>query len=166
MQKADFWIERLQLQAHPEGGYYRETYRSPETLDFSGPGPFSGPRCPATVIYYLLKAGQRSRLHRIRSDEHWFFHDGSALTVYMFPENGDPSAFTLGLSCENGHTLQGTVPAGCWFGASIENPGQESYALVSCVVAPGFEFSDLTFAPKKELLGKFPEHGTIIEMLT
>lgn len=166
MRKADFWIDRLQLQEHPEGGYYRETYRSPGSCDFSGTSPFSGSRSWATVIYYLLGTGERSRLHRICSDEHWFFHDGSPLTVHMFPENAEPSAFTLGLSYEDGHLLQGTVPAGCWFGATVENPAETGYSLVSCVVAPGFEFRDLSFAQSEDLLRKFPKHRRIIEILT
>lgn len=166
MQKADFWIEHLQLERHPEGGYYRETYRSGEGCEFRDGERFDGRRPWATVIYYLLKAGERSKLHRIRSDEHWFFHDGSALTVHMFPENGEPRSFTLGLCAEKGHILQGTVPAGTWFGAALATPLKDDYTLASCVVAPGFEFRDLSFAPRQALMAGFPGYAGIIEMLT
>ena len=84
----------------------------------------------------------------------------------MFPIHGEPSSFTLGLDADNGERLQETVPAEIWFGASLENPERESYTLVSCVVAPGFEFRDLMFADRLTLLKKFPLHSDIIERLT
>jgi len=166
MRKADFWIDRLQLAIHPEGGYYRETYRSAGSYSFTGATPFNGARSYATAIYYLLKGNECSKLHRIHSDELWFFHAGNPLTIHILPRKGDPSAFTLGLSAEKGHLLQETVPAECWFGAAIENPEKESYSLVSCVVAPGFEFRDFAFADRKMLLKKFPLHAEIIGRLT
>jgi predicted cupin superfamily sugar epimerase len=166
MQKAEFWIDRLQLVHHPEGGYYRETYRSSGSYAFTHTTPFNGSRSYATAIYYLLKGTDRSKLHRIHSDELWFFHAGDPLKVYMFPKKGAPSSSTLGLSAENSEVLQETVPAESWFGACLENPESESYTLVSCVVAPGFEFRDFTFADRTTLLKKFPQHSDIIERLT
>ena len=164
MQKAEYWIDCLELVHHPEGGYYRETYRS--SGSYSLTTPFNGSRSFATAIFYLLKGSDRSKLHRIHSDELWFFHAGDPLTVYMFPKTGEPSSFTLGLFAENGEVLQETVPAESWFGACLNNPERESYSLVSCVVAPGFEFRDFAFADKITLLKKFPEHEDIIEHLT
>jgi uncharacterized protein len=166
MQKADFWIGRLNLARHPEGGYYRETYRSSGTFPSAGEGNPDGRRCWATSILYLLKNTERSRLHRIQSDELWFYHAGSPLTVHVFPENGNPSSFTLGLPTSKGEVFQETVPAGCWFGALPASPEDEGFSLVSCVVAPGFEFRDLSFASRDAMLAKFPEHRTIIEILT
>jgi len=166
MQKADFWIDHLQLGRHPEGGYYREIYRSSDSYAFDDATPFNGSRSYATAIYYLLKGTDRSKLHRIHSDELWFFHTGDPLKVYMFPIHGEPSSFTLGLDADNGERLQETVPAEIWFGASLENPERESYTLVSCVVAPGFEFRDLMFSDRLTLLKKFPLHSDIIERLT
>ncbi|MEI8185640.1 MAG: cupin domain-containing protein [Chlorobiaceae bacterium] len=166
MQKAEFWIDRLQLVCHPEGGYYRETYRSGGSYAFTNTSIFSGKRSYATAIFYLLKGTDRSKLHRIHSDELWFFHAGNPLKVYMFPKKGEPSGFTLGMSVENCEVLQETVPAESWFGASLENPENESYSLVSCVVAPGFEFRDFTFADRTTLLKKFPNNRDIIEHLT
>jgi predicted cupin superfamily sugar epimerase len=166
MGKAEFWIESLQLTPHPEGGYYRETYRSAADYPFTDETPFKGSRSYATAIYYLLRGNEHSTLHRIHSDELWFFHAGNPLTVYFFPENGQPSSFTLGIAPGKGQVLQGTVPAESWFGACCKNPGHENYVLVSCVVAPGFDFSDFAFADKSILLKKFPLHSEIIERLT
>jgi predicted cupin superfamily sugar epimerase len=166
MQKAEFWIDRLQLAPHPEGGYYRETYRSSGSYTFTAPTLFNGSRTYATAIYYLLKGADRSKLHKIHSDELWFFHAGNPLNVYFFPKAGVPASFTLGISAEINEVLQETVPAESWFGACLENPESESYSLVSCVVAPGFEFRDFTFADRTALLKKFPTYSEIIERLT
>ena len=167
MPEAEFWIERLNLERHPEGGWYRETYRSPGSYDFRGSLPFAGSRSYATSIHYLLKHGDRSRLHRIHSDELWYFHAGGPLDVHIFPETGTPSCFTLGLSPDEGETLHSWVPAGCWFGARMPNDAEpDTYSLVSCVVAPGFDFRDFSFADRQQLLANFPAHGDIIRELT
>lgn len=166
MPKAEYWIERLQLEPHPEGGWYRETYRSSGSYDFSGTPPFDGQRSYATSIHYLLEQGQRSRLHRIHSDELWYFHAGGPLEVHIFPESGEPSFFTLGPDPDNGEALHAWVPAGCWFGARLpDRTATEAYALVSCVVAPGFDFSDFSFADREALLAKFPAHEKLITEL-
>jgi predicted cupin superfamily sugar epimerase len=166
MEKAEFWIENLQLLPHPEGGYYRETYRSDGSYSFAAGTPFNGARSYATAIYYLLKGRDRSKLHRIHSDEIWFFHAGDPLTVYFFPEQGEPSSFTLGPSPAKEQVMQGTVLAESWFGACCDHSGEESYTLVSCVVAPGFDFSDFSFADRQTLQHKFPRHAELIVQLT
>ncbi len=167
MPKAEHWIERLGLEPHPEGGWYRETYRSSGSYDFSGAAPFDGPRAYATSIHYLLERGGRSRLHRIHSDELWYFHAGGPLEVHLFPENGAPSAFTLGTETEQGEVLHAWVPAGSWFGACMpEAEARDGYALVSCVVAPGFDFRDFSFADGAELASRFPTHRQMIERLS
>ncbi|MBN1279419.1 MAG: cupin domain-containing protein [Chlorobiaceae bacterium] len=167
MQKAEFWIRHLQLEPHPEGGYYRETYRSKETYAFGSGTTFGSPRNHATAIYYLLRTGERSRLHSILSDELWFYHAGLPLTVHIFPLSGNPSAFTLGADPEQGHLQQGCVPAGCRFGASQTHniPEKDGYSLVSCVVAPGFDFRDFTFAEKGPLLARWPAYAELIDYL-
>ncbi|MEI6846478.1 MAG: cupin domain-containing protein [Chlorobiaceae bacterium] len=166
MQKAEFWINHLQLAPHPEGGYYRETYRNGKSYQFTENLHFKGARSYATSIYFLLKNSERSVLHRIHSDELWFFHSGNPLNVHVFHETEAPSSFTLGPSPDEGQVLQSVVPAESWFGASLENPEYESYALVSCVVAPGFDFRDFTFADRNSLIKKFPDSVPIIERLT
>ncbi|WP_076791708.1 cupin domain-containing protein [Chlorobium sp. KB01] len=166
MQKAEYWIDRLQLLPHPEGGFYRETYRSSASYSFTGNAPFEGSRFFATAIYYLLRNSECSKLHRIHSDELWFFHAGDPLKVHLFPERGEPSSFTLGTSADEGQVFQEFVPAGIWFGAALAHPEKESYALVSCVVAPGFDFRDFSFADRAALLQQFPGNKPLIERLT
>ena len=166
MQKAEFWIDSLKLAPHPEGGFYRETYRSCGSYAFTKNSSFNGVRSYATAIYYLLKGTERSTLHRIHSDELWFFHTGTPLTVYIFPETGEPSHFTLGMETDKGELLQESVPAESWFGAYSDCADEESYSLVSCVVAPGFDFNDFAFADRDSLQQKFPLQSDIIERLT
>jgi uncharacterized protein len=167
MRKAEFWIDRLGLEPHPEGGWYRETYRSEGAYDFTGQAPFDGSRAYATSIHYLLERGDRSRLHRIHSDELWYFHAGSPLEVHLFPDSGIPSSFTLGLSPDDGEVLHVWVPAGVWFGARLaEGSAPEAFSLVSCVVAPGFDFRDFAFAGREHLNEMFPEHAAIVVALT
>ncbi|ACF11905.1 protein of unknown function DUF985 [Chlorobaculum parvum NCIB 8327] len=167
MRTAEFWIDRLRLERHPEGGWYRETYRSEGEYDFSGAATFGSARSYATSIYYLLEQGDHSRLHRIHSDEQWYFHAGSPLDVHCFPETGKPSRFTLGDNPDAGEVLHSWVPAGDYFGASLaESDDPDAYALVSCVVAPGFDFRDFSFADREALTAKFPDHARIIEKLS
>jgi len=154
MKTARDWIESLCLSKHPEGGYYRETYRS-ETA-FAGPG-FTGPRVVSTAIYFLLPADEVSALHRIKSDELWHFYAGQPLTIYMIAAHGQ--AATIGLS---GDQPQAIVPAGCWFGATVAS----EYALVGCTVAPGFDFYDFEMGDRTALLMAYPQHRFIIERLT
>jgi predicted cupin superfamily sugar epimerase len=165
---AEFWIGRLGLERHPEGGWYRETYRSEGEYGFDSNSLFGSPRSYATSIFYLLERGDRSRLHRINSDEQWYFHAGSPLDVHCFPATGVPSSFTLGDEPDAGQVLHSWVPAGNWFGASLseQSDAPGTYTLVSCVVAPGFDFRDFSFADCKELTAKFPAHARIIEMLS
>jgi uncharacterized protein len=167
MPKAEEWIGSLGLEPHPEGGWYRETYRSEGSWDFSGAPPFNGRRAYATSIHYLLGHGERSRLHRIHSDELWFFHAGSPLEVHQFSEREGYGCFTLGGNPAGGEVLHSWVPAGSWFGARLAGPSSGgSFALVSCVVAPGFDFRDFSFAGRDELLARFPSQERIIRELT
>ena len=166
MQKAEFWIENLKLSPHPEGGFYRETYRSGGSYPFTQNSLFKNKRSYATAIYYLLKGTECSKLHRIHSDELWFFHAGNPLTVHVFPEAGEPSNFTLGVEADKGQLLQESVLAESWFGACCDRTDDESYSLVSCVVAPGFDFRDFAFANRDSLQQKFPLQTDIIEHLT
>ncbi len=168
MRKAEEWIERLRLEPHPEGGWYRETYRSERSCELVGDTPFDGPRSCATSIYYLLRLHERSRLHRIHSDELWFFHDGSPLDVCSFPEQGEPAVCTIGIQGDGTDcTPFCMVRAGSWFGARLHPPAAPgSWSLVSCVVAPGFDFRDFSFASRQELCARFPAHATIITELT
>lgn len=144
-------IEAFGLVPHPEGGWYRETYRSPATL----PGR---DRSLCTAIYYLLAAGDRSRLHRIDADELWHFYGGDALLVVEL-HDGDARVTRL-----DARHPQHLVEAGTWFGA-MPAPGA-SYALVGCTVSPGFEFSGFELGRRADLVERFPAARSLIVQLT
>jgi predicted cupin superfamily sugar epimerase len=165
MTSAGDWIARLGLQPHPEGGYFRETYRAAESIPAGAlPPRFGGPRRFATAIYFLLERGQASVLHRLPADELWHFYDGDALTVYVLEPAGTLVRHRLGRDAAAGETLQAVVPAGCWLGAAVEPPG--AFALAGCTVAPGFDFADLEMGARAALVGRYPDHRALIERLT
>jgi uncharacterized protein len=135
----------LDLAPHPEGGWYRETWRAgPESV----PAGYPGPRAAATGIYFLLTAGEESAWHRVRSDEVWLWHSGGPLI--MFDGGTDevpsaaPDAVTVGPDLAVGQAPQHLVPAGHWQSA---RPAGAAEVLLSCVVAPGFDFADFTLLP-------------------
>lgn len=162
---ARYWIDRLGLAPHPEGGHYRETYRSPEALAAAGlPARFGGSRCFSTAIVFLLEGQQRSLLHRIKSDEVWHFYAGATLRLFMILPAGELREVAMGRDAERGEALQAVVPAGAWYGAVVSDP--ESYALVGGTVAPGFEFEDFELADRSRLLARYPQHRALIERLT
>ena len=149
-------ISRFNMTAHPEGGYYSETYRSEITLQ-------GMERSLMTAIYFLLPSGHVSHFHRIKSDELWFFHAGSPLIVHTLNENGH-TEFVLGNDIAKGETPQHLVKGNTIFGSSVAVP--DSYALVSCVVAPGFDFRDFELFEAETLLSLYPDHAAIIALLT
>lgn len=158
-------IGALGLIKHPEGGWFRETYRSAGQIPGTAlPEYFDGPRSCCTAIYFLLEQGDCSALHRIKSDELWFFHGGASLTIHLLAADGSHAAIRLGAAIETGEVLQATVPAGTWFGAEVNGAGE--YALVSCTVAPGFDFADFEMADRNILLAQYPKHKTLINRLT
>jgi len=158
-------IDALNLQPHPEGGWYRESYRAAETIPQNVlPERFSGPRPFATAIYFLLTSDSFSALHRIRSDELWHFYAGSPLTVHLIEADGGSRSLTLGPNARVGESFQALVPAGCWFGATVAMP--ESFALVGCTVAPGFDFADFELGERDELIRQYPAQQTLVERLT
>jgi len=131
------YIEQLQMQQHPEGGYYKECFRSSHELTFDG---FDGSRSLSTSIYFLLVQGQTSSLHRIKSDEIWYFHDGQTLEIIELDESGNETITRLGKNILDGDVLQHVVLAGRWFGARPSEGA--SFCLVGCQVSPGFDFKD------------------------
>jgi predicted cupin superfamily sugar epimerase len=165
MKDAAYWIDKLQMEKHPEGGYYRETYRSEESLrEDCLPDRFPGERTLATAIYFLLPGDEISALHRIRSDEIWHFYTGSSLSIYRIDEVGNLSRIILGNDYERGEVFQAVVRAGCWFGAMVDVRG--SFSLVGCTVAPGFDYSDFEMGRREELIDAYPQHRSIIERLS
>jgi len=154
MINVDYWINHLDLLPHPEGGYYKEMYRSSETISSSAlPDRFEGDRHFSTAIYLLLRSEDRSVFHRIKSDEVWHFYQGSALLIYVLLQD-ELKIYRLGSDLEKGESLQVVIPANCWFGAQVEK--QNSFALCGCTVAPGFDFRDFEMAERHSLLKKYP----------
>lgn len=162
---AQYWINAYQMQAHPEGGYFVETYRSAELLPQSAlPARFSGDRNVSTGIYFLLENHHVSALHRIQADEMWHFYAGGPLNVYVIHPAGELEIIRLGNNPAQGEVFQAVVPAGCWFGSK---PADETtYSLVGCTVAPGFDFTDFELAGRTDLLKQYPQHREVIEWLT
>lgn len=164
---AEALIHKLDLHPHPEGGYYRETYRAP--LQVQSPHHV-GARCALTSIYFLLDGTQHSAWHRVASDESWFFHLGADLHIYTLVPNPDGSsnavrARTLGLSNQ---CFETTITAGSWFAAKPADG--DSFSLVSCVVGPGFEFEDFELASREKLVAegyeRHPDWRLIEPLLT
>ncbi|WP_425636455.1 cupin domain-containing protein [Algoriphagus yeomjeoni] len=159
VERVAFLVDKLNLSPHPEGGFYSETYRSDVNI-----GTNSGKRNLTTAIYFLLTSENVSKFHRIKSDELWFFHEGSTLTVHKLTEKGHKQ-LSLGIPASANNTApQHLVEANTIFGSSVDEPN--SYALVSCVVSPGFDFADFELFEAKDLLEKYPEASSIIKKLT
>lgn len=169
LHSAEYWIEKLKLKPHPEGGYYREVYRSGEVVRAEHlPDRFKGARTFSTAIYFLLRPGERSRLHRIKSDEVWHFYRGLPLTVHMFGSSGSYKAVRLGENPERGEHYQFMVPAGTWFGVTVTDGYDESaghirdnFALAGCTVAPGFDFRDFELADDK-IVTAYPGYQDVL----
>jgi predicted cupin superfamily sugar epimerase len=165
MNTASYWIRKLGLKKHPEGGYYREVYRSDETIARAAlPGRYSGKRAFSTSIYFLLDGTGVSTFHRLKSDELWHFYAGSSLTIHIISPKGKYSRIRLGPSRARQQVFQYTVKRNTWFGATVDN--LKSYSLVGCTVAPGFDFADFQPATRKELLNLCPGKRTVINNLT
>lgn len=159
------WIGRLGLKPHLEGGYFVETYQSPDNLQQPGlPQRYSADRLSAKAIYFLLSGDQASKFHRLKCEEIWCYHGGAPLTLSIIHRNGHLQQLQLGPHWEQGEQFQVAVPHGVWFGARVNSPG--SYALVSCITVPGFDFADFELADRQTLLREYPQHKQIIEMLT
>jgi len=158
-------IKQLELQAHPEGGFYKETYRSQHELpQTSLPEKFSGDRAVSTAIYFLIEEGDFSALHKIKSDELWHFYAGDALEVIEIDAEGNLKTTHVGNKPEKGQVFQYTVKADTWFGSRVLSGG--TFSLVGCTVAPGFDFRDFEMAERSSLIKQFPQHKTLIEELT
>jgi len=164
-EEAKYWIEKLELEAHPEGGYFRQTYKADLMLAKEAlPAGFRGSRAASTAIYFLLEGKNFSAFHRLRSDEVWHFYAGDPLIVDVIAPDGKYSSMRLGRDLEAGQVLQAVVPAGCWFASHVAD--WESLAVVGCTVAPGFDFEDFEMGKRAELAARYPQHRQLIERLT
>ncbi|MGE0430762.1 MAG: cupin domain-containing protein [Planctomycetota bacterium] len=170
----DELVAALRLQRHPEGGWFARTFTAHNTVPGDAlPARFAGGARPwSTAIFYLLPAGEISRLHRIAADELWHFHLGSPLTIgEIEPADGRVTTTTLGPDVvTRGHRLQHAVPGGRWFGAwpaeAADDDGAAApYSLVGCTVSPGFDFADFALGDRDELLAQYPHARELIDRL-
>lgn len=170
---ARYWIRKLELAKHPEGGFYRVTYTADLKIPAEAlPGGSKGARVVSTAIYFLLSnqifeenaSGHFSAFHRLQSDELWHFHAGGPLVVHSIAPGGSYTKLLLGKDPEDGERFQGCIPAGCWFASAPLYP--DSFALVSCTVSPGFDFADFELAKRDELSTAYPQHRELVERFT
>lgn len=165
MKKADYYIDKLNLISHVEGGSFREIYRSPMLVPKAVlPKEFNGDRNASTSIYFLLKQGQFSAFHKIASDEMWHFYDGDALCIYEITSEGKLIKHLLGKDLEKGESFTCVIKAGSWFGSRCEV--ENGFSLVGCTVAPGFDFADFVLANREGLSSEYPEYVDLIKELT
>lgn len=164
MQRIRQLIQHYNLQPHPEGGWYTQTYKSKEKIAADAlPERFGASRVFSSAIYFLLEQGNFSAFHRIKSDECWHFYAGDPLLIYILEQHGELKIISLGNDIEKDHAFQYVVPANCWF-ASRPASGSE-YCFVGCTVSPGFEFDDFELANGNELSAMYPQHKEIIKEL-
>lgn len=158
-------IEKFELEKHPEGGYFREVYRSKGTiLKNYLPKEFDGDRNYATSIYFLLTPNDFSAFHKINQDEIWHFYTGATLKLHMISPEGFYSSVLIGTNFEENEIPQFVVPAQYYFAAEVLK--KDAFAFVGCVVSPGFDFRDFNLPSCKELTAEYPQHKKIIERLT
>lgn len=164
MNTAQYWIEKLEMIQHPEGGYFKETFRADEKTGATHlPSRYSMERCISTSIYFLLTTESVSNFHRLNSDEIWHFHTGGAGRIHMISHEGEYSHQDIGPSLEAGQQFQVIIPRHSWFAAEVI---EGDYILVGCTVAPGFEFEDFELAKRAELTKAEPELSSLIERFT
>ena len=165
MQRITDLIKRFKLEPHPEGGYFRETYRSEGLISNAKPGwEFSSERNFSTCIYFLLTSDSFSAFHRIKQDEIWHFYEGSPIRLYMIAPDSNASQAIIGSNFEEGQVPQFVVPKGVYFAAEVA--AENAYSLVGCTVAPGFDFEDFELPSRQTLLERFPEHQGLITQFT
>jgi predicted cupin superfamily sugar epimerase len=158
-------VQTLGLDPHPEGGFFRETWRSSLTADLKGVGGGpAGIRNFSTAIHYLLADHDVSRLHRLKADEIFHLYAGGPLAIHILTGGEGYRKIILGPEVDRGQVFQAVIPAGCWFGASLVDA--DSFALVGCTVAPGFDFDDFEMGDRAALLAEFPDHEDTIRLLT
>jgi len=159
--EAEYWVNKLRLQKHPEGGYFVETYRSEKVVNLPD---YDGSRHACTAIYFLLEGDQFSSFHTMESDELWHFYAGSSLTLHIIRTDGSLIDVRLGTDIDKSETFQTVVKSGSWFAASINKPN--SYSLLGCTASPGFDYGDWKLADVEMLAKTYPQHRSIIEKYT
>jgi hypothetical protein len=158
-------VEKLELEPHPEGGFFIETYRSQGMISAENLGSeYNGSRNFSTCIYFLLTSDNFSAWHRIKQDEIWHFYDGSPIKLHMINTAGKYSSQLIGRDFRKGELPQFIVPGGCWFATEVAEP--DSFSLSGCTVSPGFDFEDFEMLSREKLIELFPDHKNVIVKLT
>jgi len=147
-------IKIFDLSPHPEGGYFKETYKSAGVIPHLQ-------RHYSTAIYFFLAKGDKSHLHRLKQDEMWHFYLGDRLRLCMISPEGEYKEVVLGRDILHGECLQYVVPAGWWFGATLAEGAE--WSLVACTVTPGFDYADFEMADRESLITQFPHLEAFIE---
>ncbi|MCF8229353.1 MAG: cupin domain-containing protein [Bacteroidales bacterium] len=161
---AQHWIDKLEMQKHPEGGYFKEVYRSEETIDrLSLNERYGGDRNYATAIYFLIAGEDFSGFHKLNSDEIWHFYEGKSLIIHMISQDGKLTQKKLGHDWESGEQPMVVIPRHSWFAGEMID--KKAYTLFGCTVAPGFDFKDFILADKAKLSQQFPQHEKLIGRL-
>ncbi|MBI9073538.1 MAG: cupin domain-containing protein [Melioribacteraceae bacterium] len=156
-------IKKLELTPHPEGGYYKEVYRSNNnTKLIINTLPVN--RSLATSIYFLLEKDQFSSFHKLKSDELWYHHTGSYVRIHVIDKKGNYFHKDIGTDLEKNIEPQFIIEAESWFAAELTD--KNSYSLLGCMVTPGFDFADFELAEKEKLTEQFPQHNEIIAKFT
>lgn len=159
--KAQYWIERLNLEPHPEGGHFKEIYRSEELIPEAGlPDRFENKRSFSTSIFFLLQKNEFSAFHRLKSGETWYFHDGDPLELFIIDKKGSLQKIVIGI--DEKAFPQFTIPHNHWFAAKTKG----DFTLLGCNVAPGFDFADFELATFEDLSKAYPQHEKIISDFT
>lgn len=162
--KAEKIIKTLSLEKHPEGGYFKEIFRSDEFLNKDLPKRYQGMHTMYTSIYFLLSENDFSAFHVLKSDEIWHFYDGTTLDLHIINIDGVLKTISLGKEIEKGENYIFLIKAGEYFAAEVKD--KKSYSLVGCTVSPGFEYEDFELCKRESLTKKFPQHNDIINRLT
>lgn len=157
---AEDWVTHLDMAAHPEGGYFKQSFVSPEKISLMS---HPAERNLYTSIYFLLRSQDVSHFHRLKSDELWYFHAGNAVTVHILDAEGNYRAEKLGLELTAGERPQVLVEKGSIFGSTVD--AENTFSLVGCMVSPGFDFADFELLRQDELLQRYPEQEEIIKKL-
>lgn len=158
-------IDSLELKPHPEGGFFKETYRSKGTIKVDSlDAEYEGERNYSTSIYFMLTSEKFSSFHKINQDEIWHFYQGSPIELHTISESGIHKKHIIGNDLMNAQKPQLVVPGNHWFAAKVIDP--DSYSLVGCTVSPGFDFEDFTLAERDVLIQQFPEHKELIKSFT
>jgi len=165
IKSAEYFIKQLKLEPHPEGGHYRRIYESSEFISKENlPKKYGSKRHYSTSIYYLLNKTEVSKFHKLKSDEIWHYYFGSSAMIYIIDESGKLNIKKLGPNIDEGEEFQVIIKSNSWFASELSN--KDSFILVGCTVAPGFDFEDFELAEKSDLINNYPDYLDIISKFT